>query len=297
MAMQKREKLLAGVVGLLVAGYAGNMLFQRVLQGPLQARYDKVDRLKKEIDRKDGQLRLAQQAGKKLTVWQHQSLPRDPEVARSQYQEWLLEVVGRAGFKLPNVDSGEPTAKKGAFQRLAFSVRGRATMEQLTRFLYEFYRANHLHQIQRLSINPVANTAELDLSLTIEALILPDADRKDRLSNERSMRLASDTLSDYRVLVDRDFFGQGPAGDYDDADFAQLTAITDVDGLPQAWFKLQTSGEILRLHEGQNFQIGQFRGTVAEIRPPDLIVASDDQRWLLTLGENLSQATALPADF
>lgn len=296
MAMKKREKLLAGVVGLMVLGFAGNWLFQQALQGPLNARRQKIERLKKDIDRKEQQLRLAQQAGKKLTAWQRQSLPRDAAVARSLYQEWLLEVVGRVGFKLPNVDSGEAVAKKGAYQRLAFSVRGQATLEQLTRFLYEFYRANHLHQIQRLNINPVAGSADLDLSLTIEALILPESDRKDRLSTERSMRLASDRLSDYRVLVDRNFFGQGAAG-YDAADFALLTAITDVDGAPQAWFKLQTSGETLRLREGESFEIGQFRGTVAEIRTPDLIVASEEQRWLLTLGENLSQATALPADF
>ncbi|MBL9124701.1 MAG: hypothetical protein JNG90_13780 [Planctomycetaceae bacterium] len=296
MAMQKREKVLAGVVGLLVLGFAGNWLFQQALQGPLNARYERITKLKNDIARKEKELRLAQQAGKKLTAWQRQSLPRDPEVARSLYQEWLLDEVSRAGFKLPNVDSGQATAKKGAYQRIAFSVRGQATLEQLTRFLYDFYRANHLHQIQRLSINPVANSPELDLSLSIEALILPDSDRKDRLSTERSTRLASEALSDYRVLVERNFFGQG-AGDYDAADFAQLTAITDVDGAPQAWFKLQTSGETLRLSEGQSFEIGQFRGTVAEIRPPDLIVASDDQRWLLTLGENLSQATALPADF
>jgi hypothetical protein len=297
MAMKKREKVLAGVIGILLVGYVGNWLFQRALQGPLDARRAKAERLKKDIDRKEKQLRLAQQAGKKLTAWQRRSLPRDTEVARSLYQEWLLDVVGRAGFKLPNVDSGEPVARKGVYQRLDFSVRGRASLEQLTRFLYEFYRANHLHQIQRLNMNPVPQSTDLDISLVIEALILPDADRNDRLSTERSTRLASEGLSDYRVLVERDFFGQGSAGEYDDADFAQLTAITDVDGLPEAWFKLQTSGQVVRLGEGEEFQIGQFRGVVAEIRSPDLVVSSDNQRWLLTLGENLSQATALPADF
>lgn len=297
MAMKKREKLLAGVVGVILLGYVGNGLFQRALQGPLDARRERVERLKKEIARKEQQLRLAQQAGKKLTAWQRRSLPRDSDVARSLYQEWLLEVVGHAGFKLPNVDSGEPVGKKGAYQRIGFSVRGRASLEQMTRFLYEFYRADHLHQIQRLNVNPVPDSADLDLSLSIEALILPEADRKDRLSVERSTRLASERLSDYHVLVERDFFGQGAAGGYDDADFAQLTAIIESRGSPEAWFKLQTSGEIVRLAEGQTFQIGQFRGIVAEIRSPDLIVSSDDQRWLLSLGENLSQATALPADF
>lgn len=294
--MQKREKLLAILVGFLVVGYVGNWMFNSLLQGPLNSRYEKVARLKSEIDKKQTQIRRARQAGQKLQTWQEQSLPAKREVAASLYQDWLLEQVGKAGFKMPNVDSGEVLVKKDLYERLPFSVRGRATLEQLTQFLYAFYSANHLHQVQRINLTPVSKSDELELALGIEALILPGADRDEKLNDQRSSRLASEEFTAYRPIVERNLFGQTSAG-VDPADFAFLTAVIDVGGIPQAWMTVRTSGEIMKLKLGQSFEIGQFRGTVSDINSPDIIIDSEEERWLLSLGEKLSQATALPPGF
>jgi len=297
MKLNKREMILAGLVGLIVLVYVGNLAFRQILQGPLDARRDRVAKLKREIDQKQKGLRRARAAGEKLARWQQQSLPSETEVARSQYQNWLLEIVGRAGFEKPNVDSGETLTKKGLYQRLPFSVRGRGNLAQLTRFLYDFYRADHLHQLQRLSITPIPKTQELELAISIEALILPGATRKDRLNTDRSDRLAWSGLAEYQPIVDRNVFGEGGISVFDAADFAFLTAILEIDGQPEAWFTVRTTGEILKLRKGQSFEVGQFRGTVAAIDPQDLVIEADEERWLLTLGENLSQATALPPEF
>ncbi len=165
-------------------------------------------------------------ANQQLKVWQAQSLPSDTEVARSLYQAWLVGLVGSAGFISPNVDSSEPITRKGLYSSLGFSVRGRATLEQLTRFLYDFYRADHLHHIESLNLTPVPRSDELDITLSIEALSLPDATRKDRLSTRASDRLASNRLADYRPVIERNLFGIGGGG-LDAADFAYLTAITE----------------------------------------------------------------------
>ena len=69
------------------------------------------------------------------------------------------------------------------------------------------------------------------------------------------------------------------------------------DGSPQVWFTLRTSGEILKVGKGGDFEIGQFRGSIAEIEGADVIVESDGERWLLTLGERLTDASALPPEF
>lgn len=295
--MQPRERILAGLVGLLLLGMAGRWLTQTMLSGPQAERQAKIDALEREIDKKQQIVRRARQANQKLTVWNRQSLPNNTEVARSLYQNWLLEIVKRAGFQSPNVDSGEAITKRGIYRRVPFSVRGRATLGELTRFLYDFYRADHLHQIQRLNITPVPNSEYLDLGISIDALILPGADREDQLSAERSNRLASEGLADYQLIAQRNLFGDGGASAFDDADFTFLTAILDVDGQPEAWFTVRTTGAVLKLHVGQLFEVGDFLGTVASIEDLDLIVESDQERWLLSLGENLSQATALPPEF
>jgi Tfp pilus assembly protein PilO len=294
--MQKREKILAIGVGVLVLGYVGNWMFSSLLQGPLNERYARIDKLKSDIARKQVQIHRGRQAARKLDEWQAQSLPSKREVAASLYQDWLLEQVAKAGFKMPNVDSGEAVNRKDLYIRLPFSVRGRATLEQLTQFLYQFYSANHLHQVQRINITPVPKSEELELSLGIEALVLPGADRTDRLSDEHSQRLASEDFTAYQPILERNLFGQSAAG-VDPADFAFLTAVLDVGGTAQAWLTVRTTGEILKLKQGESFEVGQFRGTVTEIASPDIIIDSDEERWLLTLGEKLSQATALPPGF
>jgi hypothetical protein len=296
MTMAKRERLLAACVAILVAGYLGNWIFSRLLRGPLDARHAKVARLKSEVSKKQLYLRQARKAAQRLERWQAESLPSNLEFAGSLYQEWLLEQVRKAGFKTSNVDSGAPMNRKGIYQVLPFSIRGRGTLEQLTLFLYAFYRADHLHQITRLNLTPLPKSNELELALAIEALVLPTADRADKLASGTSKRLASDELAAYRPIVDRNLFGQVAAG-LDPADFAYLTAILMVDGTPQAWVTVRTTGQILKLRPGDNFEVGQFRGSIVEINSPDIIIDADEEHWLLTLGEKLSQATALPPAF
>lgn len=295
--MQKREKILAAVVGLLLVAVGGNWLFERTLQGPLEEKRATVERLKREIDGKTDQLRQARQAGRLLDEWNKQSLPSDEKRANQVYTAWLLELVERAGFDQPKVDSVKQVRKQGIYNELWFSVAGRVTLDELTRFLYDFYRVDHLHQIERLSISPVRGSQELDVTLSIAALALPGADRKDTLTKRISTRLASAALADYLPLVERNVFGEGGGSGFDAADFAVLTAINYVDGRAEAWFHVRTTDQRLKLAQGERFEVGQFRGVIAEIDAPDVIIESGDERWLLTLGESLPNATALPPEF
>ena len=294
--MQKREQILAIGFGLVVAAYAGNWLFQTALDGPLAERHAKTVRLQEDIARRQRDLRQARAAAKELAAWQAQSLPSDVQIARSLYQAWLLELVDAIGLQNRDVDSGEAVNRKGMYQALSFSVRGRGTLDQLTRFLDSFYRAGHLHQIHSLSVTPLSRSGELDLSIGIEALVVSGADRKDQLAARASDRLASSTLADYRTIVTRNLFGVGSA-DADAADHTYLTAVLDVDGEPEAWFTLRATDTILKLRQGQAIDVDQFHGVIAEIVDSDVIIQSDDERWLITVGESLARASTLPPEF
>lgn len=294
--MNKREIILAAALGAIAVLFGGNWLYQANYVEPLDERRAEIDRLRTDIAKRELDMARFRKANKELQRWQAQSLPSDTELARSLYQGWLVGLVGSAGFTSPNVDSSEPLTRKGLYTSLGFSARGRGTPEQLTRFLYGFYRADHLHRIQSLSLTPVPRSDELDIAISIEALSLPGAERKDRLSTRVSDRLASEQLADYRPIVDRNLFGIGGGG-FDAADFAYLTAITNVNGQPEAWFTLRASGELLKLRHGQSFHIGALEGTIAEISDSDVVLLCDDERWLLGIGENLMQASTLPPEF
>ena len=143
-------------------------------------------------------------------------------------------------------------------------------------------------------MTPNQKTGELDLSITIEAASLPEADRED-LTQERADRLASASIEAYSQIAARDFFAVG--GGLDPTDQTFLSAVTDVDGKPQAWFTLRETDELLKLVPGAVLTVGQFRGVVAEIEDQDVILESDGRRWLLTIGECLTDAYALPPEY
>ena len=308
-----RKHILAAVFGAMLLFYVGDWLLDNVLTGPLQTRRAKTARLQREIKKKEDELARAREAGKRLAVWETQSLPSDTEVARSLYQAWLIELVDEVGLSSPSVNSGEPVSRKGMYHSMSFSVRGRGTLQQLTRFLFTFYRADLLHQIRTLNITPLGRSDKLDLSISIEALVLPEAGPKDRGAGDAeedqetvfeefrerawrdSDRLASLNLADYHPIVRRNLFGVG--GSPDATDHAYLTAVNYVDGQPQAWFTLRASDTILKLRKGEGFEIGQFAGTIIEIEGSDVVIESEGERWLLTLGENLAEAYALPPEF
>ena len=115
---------------------------------------------------------------------------------------------------------------------------------------------------------------------------------EDRLSLDRSDRLASARLEDYRVIVQRNLFAVGSGSNA--TDHAYLTAVNAVNGRPEAWFSLRAEDRILKLHEGEDLAVGTFHGTVREIAGTEVVLESEGQRWLLTIGDNLGQAFALP---
>jgi hypothetical protein len=292
---EHRQKILVAVLGLMLLYFGGEWLWRKVVQAPLEARQAKAERLEKEIAARDKELAEARKAAKDLDRWEEQSLPSDPQVARSLYRAWLLQLVGKMGFVNRNVDAGEPVDRRGLYQSITFSVQGRATLEQLTRFFYEFYRAGHLHQIRSVAITPLSGKSQLDLSLVIEALVLPLKEEKDQLSRSTSDRLAWEKIDDYAVIPRRNLFGL--TGTSDPTDHAFLTAIQHVDGRPQVWFTLRTEDKVLKLKPGESFQVGMFAGKVVEVIGDDVVIEADGQRWLVSLGESLAEAFALPPEY
>ena len=110
-----------------------------------------------------------------------------------------------------------------------------------------------------------------------------------------SNRLKYHSLSDYATIVQRNFFGVG--GELNAAQLAYLTAVIRDRGEPEVWITMRGQDELLKLHLGGKFEIGQFNGTVTEILDEDLVFESAGERWLLSVGEPFSDAMILPPEY
>ncbi len=290
----RKNALYVVLVGILLFS-AGEWTVDTILNQPLSSLENDRDGYLRRIERSKKELTKARAAARQLMDYERRSLPSDPNVARSLYQAWLLQLVEHVGLKDRTVNSSPPQGRKGLFSVITCSVRAKGSLDQLTAFLYEFYSAGHLHQIRSISMTPIQRTGELDLSITVEAAALPGADRTDTLSQERGDRLASESLLAYAPFAQRNFFAVG--GGFDPTDQTYLSAVNYVDGRPEAWFMLRGSDELRKLTLGDVLSIGQFTGMITEIDDADVVLESEGQRWLLTIGENLTDAYALPPEY
>ncbi len=301
---RRREKILLYVAGGLLA----LMVFWFLLFGgdsrtSTQLRTDR-DKLAADVAGKEERLAVARREAARLTAWQRQALPTDTTVGRSLYQNWLRGLADRDGFRQLNIDSKQIETRRDMFTRMSFSLRAHVALADLTRFLYEFYSAGHLQQIRQLDIKALENSRDLDVSMTIEALSLPGADRKNQLTKEPGRELRLARLDDYRDPIgkrnlfapysppppkrDRPQVAETKVKPINAAKYAVVTGFTEVDGARQVWIFDRIHDKLWRLRQGDEFQVGSLQGTVREISPtPYAVVDFDGQHRRLRDGENL----------
>ncbi len=296
MTWNRREKILAlSAGGLVFVMLAWFLLFFGDSRSSTQLRAKAVQ-LREDLAKKQKSLAAALLEAKQLADWQKRALPSNYTLAQSLYRNWLSELAGRSNFqKLTIVSSDDHTLRK-AVTSISFTLNCRATLGDVTKFLYEFYSAGHLHQIRSLTLKPVENSRELDVGMTIQALSLPDADRKDQLTKEPGHGLKLASIDDYRgAIAKRDLFTpfrearpQVADNSLDMARFVFVTGFTEVDGARQVWIQDRTAGKLWTLSEGGEFQVGQLRGKVRSIGADrEVIIDFDGHGRRLRGGENL----------
>ncbi len=307
MKLQRREMILASVTGALLLVALVGLLFatgdSRSVAKLLEDRKAKAAEVEKKQELLDG----AKRDAKRLAEWRRRALPAtaSPSDAPSLYQDWLLTLAKQDNIDQRRIDPKEPTAKRvdpkdagPKHEIFSFTLHGQATLADLTKFLYDFYSAGHLHQIRYMLLKPREHSRELELTLTIEAMMLPDADRKDQLSKEPGHGLRYAKLDEYREpIVKRDLFAAYVRTDkktVDPAEYTFVTGITEVNGTRQVWLFDRMAGKKWILGEGDGFQVGDVHGTVKTIASTrEVTLEFDGHRRSLHEGDNLRSGEAV----
>ena len=88
-----------------------------------------------------------------------------------------------------------------------------------------------------------------------------------------------------------------PPPSFELAKFAFVTAITESGGKRQAWISLRTEGKLLKLFEGDEFQIGEVTVKITRIaeKTVELDAAVLEKRLLVSLGQNVAEGRDLTA--
>jgi hypothetical protein len=320
--MNKREKILAGMVVFLAIAWGGKSLFERYGES-IELSEKQLQDARDQLFNAEMTIKIGDRAMRQLDKWQTMSLPPDRDVALSLYRAWLLQKTGDAGLSVDDINPNLRTTASTAFSSIGYMVEARGTLAAVTKFLFEFYRSEQLHQITKLNLVATPGSPELRVSLQVEALILPGATHTDSLPDGQSDRLQLAKLEDYeKNITGRDIFKtytpprpprpprivrtppKPPA--FDDAAHAYVTGIVQIGPRLQAWITVRTTGEVLRLYEGDDFEVGDLKGKVESINSRMIVMKTDDEKPLrVQLGDSLrepdepaaeSDAASKPAD-
>ncbi len=293
MNLKRREKILVYCVGGLAALLVGYLLFGTGDSHSVEELHKfRDEKLYPEVKRKEKLVREANEDAEKLAAWQRRSVPAE----QATYTDWLRKLATRFITQPFTLNPSAPEPHKGVYTKFTFTISGHATMGALTQFLYEFYKAGDLHQIRHLTIKPLQgqNPREplVDVSLIVEAFSLAGVDRKERTTEAGHGLQQGKTLADYqRPITSRQLFvayvRRERPGEVDTAKYAFITGITVVDGKKSVWVQDRMAGRMLKLYEGEKFQIGDAHGVVRTIADDEVTVDFDGHRRLIRNGDNL----------
>ena len=203
MAMNSREKLLAGGVGVLGALFLGST-FVSSIQSGFDAKQQMIESLKKKKDDQSLQLTASKVASLKLNKLIPKSLPRSEELASGDYQKWLLSLGEEAQLVAPATqNTSEAKEKDGSYVLYKFKLAGTGTIENATQLLHGFYSKDYLHRITQFQLRPITNSAEPDqmnISLDCEVLALGIAKDKQEPPKSDPSRLAK-SLDEYKQTI------------------------------------------------------------------------------------------------
>lgn len=320
--MNQREKLLLAGIASLVAVWFG--------WGLLGSYQDGYDRRVRELAELDGSLfdagvdaRRARQSLHRLETYQGESLPSDPDVARSVYSAWLIDTIQKSGLELGSVKWASTRRYEDAATALTFTATATGKPESVVKLLDAYYRLGVLHQITNLQLRPASEEgAQLSVTMTSIAMIVSGATREAGLPEapRDPTRLAKPAVDDYVTsLVGRNLFASytpppppkpAPAAvvketpkpkpsptPFDDAEHAKLTGVVRYGNAFEAWVTILTTGKRLYLRDGDALEIGQFKGRVDSVRQREMTVVADDgATFTMALGETLREAQKASRD-
>ncbi|MGA2798763.1 MAG: hypothetical protein ABSE63_14375 [Thermoguttaceae bacterium] len=309
MTLKKREKILAIAITALLVVFAVYMVWPSG-EDSLDALRNKRADLEKKKDDNLKQAVLLKKDTNRLPALLRRSLPSNTETAKREYQNWLLKLadnklqnvnlVATDPQPLAHVDDADSSKSSRIIYKFHFTITCQGTLDELTRFLFDFYSAGHLQKICSINITPQKNP-QLDLVIVVEALSLPGSKQTDQLSTEKGNRLKLASANEYnKVIVKRNPFvaytppkNERPKGEpappakINPLEFSFLTGIMEANGVLEALIHERTTDETLYLHEGEEFTIGKVKGKVNRIGYDDIDIEIDGKTHTVSLGNSL----------
>jgi len=234
--MTPREKTLAWILGAIMVFGVGGGGFYYGFYSPwsdMCAQIDtletEVGRLEDEVENEGGKITKVLENHPRLKDWKKLSLPvaQKPDAdaqnahlasLRLDYSTLLRDLLNASGFKpgntivtigrsftnqaIPKLETKE--GRKDAYKPVAFEISTQGKLEDLGNFLEMLHRVPLLHHVPTLKIENLKKSqskSDLKMVLTVEGLMVPGAEKNNRLVPEKLAADAKSSGTPQKVLA------------------------------------------------------------------------------------------------
>lgn len=294
----------------VVAWYGGRWVYTNQYKAPRAAVDAKIVQYETAIEQNNRQIEYMKNAvaANRKGYYFYRSFPRSPNAVQSYYPIWLREAAESCEFTSIEVQSDRYAAipYPQNFQvgiQYRYRLTGEASMEQLSRFLFEFYWTSYLHRISAINIAPIEQSDRIEVSIRIEGITIRPVHQNDpypmldRFAPQIPYRvLASGPFRTYEVIGKRDFL-QFARGGLDRADHTKLMMVLEIGGVWEIRLKDETTGQTIIANIGDTISVGSFNAKLKEVTSrQDVVFEENNRLWLLSNGEMLSSVYAIPPE-
>jgi hypothetical protein len=294
-----RKRLLGALLVVLVL-WQGGVLLKKILFEPVAER------------QQARQLKESRNAARRLAEWNRRSLPPEPVVASSLYQNWLIDLATRTNLTnvqvTPNRTDVRP--KGDAYYVISATIKAQGTLERLCEFLYEFRRSDLLHRVWRINLatDEHQGNPTLQIELTVEGLALKGALARTSLTDPTLAELSADHPSGderalYSLMVKKNPFVRGYNGPPTSSaalragggrEFVYLVSLVSTGGRFGGMLYDRATGNSIELTEGSEFRVAGVEGRVLSLGIDFARFQISEAVWRMELGDNLAQLTQEP---
>lgn len=308
---QKRERFLLIIAGILFV-IVMIPLFYYLFGSEVSKLRLQRNRFQTDIEKLEAEVRNKDQIKKRLADLTIRSLPPGDSLTQSLYQNWLLDTAYAVGLQnsridqgsISNVKAGANSPYKDHYKKYTFTIHCRGTLGQMAEFLRRFHKTDYLHLVRNVSPRPIRNSGEMEISITVEALALPQA-KVSRTLRKISGEMLAETDDDRRKLDEitgRNLFaayrppGETPKPpetpkeeEFDQSPYCYVTAIVEVDDKAQVWVDLRTEGKKFKLFEGEMFRLGGVRCFVKKIEFDRVHFEAAGGQYTIKIGKSFAE--------
>lgn len=297
-----RSVIILALLAAFFAWYGVSWAYQSLYREPRRRLGDEIAKYGQGLDKGRNDIAMMQQIVQQNQMLYYRSMPRVPNDVLTLYPFWFKELMKFCDIEDGDVNGDRP-GRLPFGSNYRFHVRATTTLDQLSRMLFEFYNAPFLQRITAMSITPVEGAEDrVSLSMTVDTVsvrqLYPQAQYPlvNQLPVGHLRRQAANELQAYQVIAQRNLL-QAAKGGVDRADYTYLTAINLVDNRMEIWLTIRTDNRIVKAGKGDTVQIGSFFGEIIDITDQqDVVFERNGMRWLVSLGDCLNQAFALPRE-